>query len=121
MSKLVSQIKATDTGRRHAKKEPLSKVLSVKDSVEMDVVYQHGIEYRIEVKLGARAVIPHDQPEKLDFAIDATKRSIIEHIFGEFRPYFRELEMALWEYDTETATKILKRFERQMFEEDSFE
>lgn len=121
MSKVVSQIKAQDTGRRHVPRTKLSSVLSVKDELLMDAPWAYGMEYRIEAKLGAKAIIPHDDPNQLKYAIDSTKENVIEYIFGEFRPYFRELNMALWEHDTEVAMEILKRFERQMFEQDSFE
>lgn len=122
MSRVVSQIRATDTGRRHIKKIPLSKMMSIEDSVNKETVYTSGIEYKIEVKFGARAIIDYDKrSDELRYAIDATKTNVIEFIFGEFRPYFGELNMALWENDIDAAREILSNFEKQMFEKDSFE
>lgn len=121
MSKVVSMIKATDTGRRYMKKEPLSKLITIKESVEQDFAVGYNTLYRIEVKLGANAIIPVDEPDRLEYAVDNTKRNVVEYMFGEFRPYFRELSMALWEEDIPAAREIMARFEKQMFEEDSFE
>lgn len=121
MSKVVSMIKATDTGRRSLKREPLSKLVTIKENVETDVAFNYNIIYRIEVKLGAQAVIPSDDQDRLEYAIQNTKKNVAEYMFGEFRPYFRELSMALWEDDVPAAMEIMARFEKQMFEEDSFE
>jgi hypothetical protein len=121
MSKVVSMIKATDTGRRSMKKERLSKVMSVRENVEADVAYNYNIQYRIKVEFGAQTFVPSNDPNSLQYAIEDTKRNVAEYIFGEFRPYFREISMALWEEDIPAAQAILERFEKQMFEQDSFE
>ncbi len=121
MSKIVSMIKATDTGRRSLKRERLSKMMTIHENVETDFASQYNMLYRIEVKLGAQATVDAHDADRLKYAIDNTKRNVIEYMFGEFRQYFRELNIALWEEDTKAAMEILERFERQMFEEDSFE
>lgn len=121
MSKVVSMIKATDTGRRSIKKERLSKVMNIKEGVETDFAAQYNMLYRIEVKLGAQTTVPAYDTDRLQYAIQDTKKNVIEYMFGEFRPYFREISMALWEEDTKAAMEIMARFEKQMFEEDSFE
>ena len=121
MSKVVSMIKATDTGRRSMKKERLSKLINITENVESDIAYNYSIQYRIKVELGAMASVPANDGDRLLYAIENTKRNVAEYIFGEFRPYFRELNMALWEEDVPAAMEILKRFEDQMFEQDSFE
>lgn len=122
MSKVVSMIKAVDTGRRSLiKQEPLNKLIMIKEDVYQDDTFDDNLHYRIEVKLGADVVVPVGDTVQLEYAIDVTKESVVEYMFGEFRPYFRELSMALWKEDVADARKILKRFERQMFEEDSFE
>lgn len=121
MSKVVSMIKATDTGRRSLKRDRLSKVINIRETVETDVTVNYGIMYRIKVEFGANAIVPMDDKDRLEYAIENTKRNVAEYIFGEFRPYFRELSLALWEEDVPAAMEIMSRFEKQMFEEDSFE
>lgn len=121
MSKVVSMIKATDTRRRSMQRQPLSKMFNMKENVETDVAFNYNIMYRIKVELGANAFVPMDDQDRLEYAIEDTKRNVIEYMFGEFRPYFRELSMALWEEDIPAAKAIMARFEKQMFEEDSFE
>ena len=121
MSKVVSMIKATDTRRRSLKRERLSKVMTIEENVATDFASQYNMLYRIEVKLGAQTAVPAHDTDRLQYAIEDTKRNVIEYMFGEFRPYFRELSMALWEEDVPAAMEIMSRFEKQMFEEDSFE
>jgi hypothetical protein len=121
MSKVVSMIKATDTGRRSMKRERLSKVMSIRENVQTDVAFNYNIMYRIEVKFGAQTTVPAHDTDRLQYAIEDTKKNVSEYIFGEFRPYFRELSLALWEEDVPAAQEIMARFEKQMFEQDSFE
>ena len=121
MSKVVSMIKAEDTHRRSLRREPLSKLINIKENVETDVAYNYNIMYRIKVELGANAIVPMDDQDRLKDAIQHTKRNVTEYMFGEFRPYFRELSIALWEEDIPAAKEIMARFEKQMFEQDSFE
>jgi hypothetical protein len=49
-------------------------------------------------------------------AINRTKQQVIEGIFGEFRPYFRRIEKAIYSYDYDKAGEILYEMERLMFE-----
>jgi len=121
MSKVVSMIRASGTGRRSLKKERLSKIMNIYENVETTLETKFNTEYRIDVRLGAKAIVAAYDDDHLKYAIEDTKRNVIEYIFGEFRPYFRELSMALWDEDTKAAMEILERFEKQMFEEDSFE
>lgn len=121
MSKVISMIKAHDTHRRSFKREPLSKLINITENVETDVAYNYNLMYRIKVEFGANAIVPMDDQDRLQYAIENTKRNVAEYIFGEFRPYFRELSMALWEEDIPAAQEIMARFEKQMFEQDSFE
>jgi len=121
MSKVVSMIRASGTGRRSLKKERLSKIMNIYENVETTLETKFNTEYRIDVRLGAKAIVAAYDDDHLKYAIEDTKRTVVEHIFGEFRPYFRELSMALWDEDTKAAMEILERFEKQMFEEDSFE
>ncbi len=114
-------IKATDTGRRSMKREPLSKLINITENVETDVSYNYNIMYRIKVEFGSNVIVPMDDQDRLQYAIENTKRNVSEYIFGEFRPYFRELSLALWEEDVPAAMEIMARFEKQMFEQDSFE
>jgi hypothetical protein len=121
MSKVVSMIRASDTGRWSLKKERLSKIMNIHENVETTLETKFNTEYRIDVRLGAKAIVAAYDDDHLKYAIKDTKRTVVEYIFGEFRPYFRELSMALWDEDFPAAMEIMTRFEKQMFEEDSFE
>ena len=52
----------------------------------------------------------------LTLAINRTKQQVIEGIFGEFRPYFRRIEKAIYDYDYDKAGELLYEMERLMFE-----
>jgi hypothetical protein len=123
MSNLVKFVEAVDTGNRkiiRQKMPPLFENLVSGEATVQQVPHDAGILYRIGVKFGSQALITDVERLKSDHviteAIDRTKRQIIEAVFGEFRPYFRRLELAIYDYDYETAGKILYEFERQMFE-----
>ncbi len=126
MSQVVKAISATDTGDRRYIKEKLSPlfqdVFDVKSQIGelRDSSGQVIKVYKIGVTLGnSVAVSELDQlqnPDSLTEAINTTKRAVIEGIFGEFRPYFRRMEIALSNYDTEQARLILHELEDLMFE-----
>ncbi len=126
MSQVVKAISATDTGDRRYIKEKLSPlfqdVFDVKSQISelRDSSGQVIKVYKIGVTLGnSVAVSELDQlqnPDSLTEAINTTKRAVIEGIFGEFRPYFRRMEIALSNYDTEQARLILHELEDLMFE-----
>ena len=125
MSQIVKAIQATDTGNRRFIKENLSPlfqdVFETKSEIK-ELQSNHGSvvkQYRIGVTLGQIAMVDEtaylSDPDALTNAIDTTKRAVVEGIFGEFRPYFRRIELALANYDTDKARLILHELEDQMF------
>ena len=124
MSKLVQAVEAS-VGRnyqRRMKPERLvASMIDVEATMNKDVSRYIQTRYSIRVKLGADAWIDDHRPETLPKAIVQTQRAITEAVFGEFRPYFRELNLAVLEGNYDVLHEILDRFEKQMFEADSFE
>ena len=123
MSKLVDAVEAVTDNRRRYKPEKLfAQLVDVKAEFDKDFSISYQTRYQIRAKIGAAAWIDDGGPTSLERAVEQTKRSIIEAVFGEFRPYFRELQMAIWDGKSDKEIKeILDRFEKQMFESDSFE
>ena len=125
MSKLVQAIEASagPNYRRRMKPEKLfASLVDVNATVEKEVAFHTQTRYSIRAKLGADVWIDdHRGSEVLPQAIKQTQRAITEAVFGEFRPYFRELNMAVFEGNYDVLHEILDRFEKQMFEADSFE
>ncbi len=128
MSQVVKAISAADTGDRRYIKEKLSPlfqdVLNVKSQIN-EVQDSYGFvakQYKIGVTLGNTMLIGETEqlsnPDALIDGINTTKRAVVEGIFGEFRPYFRRMEMALSNYDTEQARLILHELEDLMFKAD---
>lgn len=124
MSKLVQAVEAS-AGRNYQRRmKPeglLSSMIDVEATMNKDVVRYTQTRYSIRVKLGADAWIDDHRPETLPPAIKQTQRAITEAVFGEFRPYFRELNLAVLDGKYDELYEILDRFEKQMFKADSFE
>jgi hypothetical protein len=124
MSKLVQAVEASaDFTRQRVKFEKLlDTIINVNAVVEREAIHCTQTRYSIRAKFGVDVWIDdHRSSEELPHAIKQTQQAIIEAVFGEFRPYFRELNLASLHGDYETFHEILNRFERQMFEADSFE
>ncbi len=128
MSQLVRAIVATDTGHRREVQDSFSPlftdVFNRKELLEdtSDPVYIGKI-YRIGVTLSAQAmvsdlnIINGSQDEcALESAIERTKRSIIEAVYGEFREDFLRIESALYDRDFRKARSMLTEFQRKMYE-----
>ena len=122
MSQLVNAIRASDTGDRKlldGKFTPLFEdVFSVKETIRKDPL-DYATIYQIGVTLGNRAIVSEFENVKnvdaLTEAIERTKRSIIEAVFGEFRQDFRLLENAIYDRDFLAARNLLVKFEEKMF------
>lgn len=126
MSQVAKAIVATDSGERKFLPKGLSPLFMdvFKPRSDVGETYadlDHAIRYRIGVTIGADCLVPEhtrlQNPNALQHAIDRTKRQVIEGIFGEFRPHFRRIEKAIYNYDYEEAGKLLHDMERVMFEE----
>ncbi len=126
MSQLVTAIMATDTKERRVLKMKTSQLFQDVFSGREDVgeVYSPdiGILYRIGVTLGATTFVQeHDHladPNTLQRAIRRTKEQVIEAVFGEFRSYFRQIDIALYRHEHEEAARLLGEMEKKMFEVD---
>jgi hypothetical protein len=127
MSQLAKAIVATDTGERKVIPKGLSPlftdVFSSKSEISetYSTVGEVGIRYRIGTKIGADCIVTDfermNSDNSLQHAINRTKRQVIEGVFGEFRPHFRRIEKAIYDYNYEEAGRLLHDMERIMFEE----
>jgi hypothetical protein len=126
MSKLVQAIEAS-AGRNYQRlgrtkpERLLASMVDIGATMNKDVACHTQTRYSIRVKLGADAWVDDHRPEALPKAIVQTQRAVTEAVFGEFRPYFRELNMAVLDGKYDDLYEILDRFEKQMFKADSFE
>lgn len=121
MSEVVKAIKFLDLGDRkyiQSKKNPLFESVFSAKAVAGETYSPQGFiakRYRIEVRLGADAYIIED--DDVHESVKRTKRQVIEAIFGEFRPHFRQIEKAIYEYDYHEAGKLLHEMEKKMYED----
>ncbi len=122
MSKLANAVYAKETGRRA--KSPLNSVTvteSWHNSPDSAVWNPRFLkEYRVEVGLRhnillTEEIIHASESAALAEAIAMVKDAVIEEVFGEFRPHFRAINLALWNQDFDAALKALRVMEDQMF------
>lgn len=128
MSKLVSAVQSFDTGDRKVLRAKKSKLFDDLVKLESQVFEDKSTQevakiYRIGVKFGSQVMVTDveliNNPDALTHAINSTKKSITEAVFGEFRPLIRQIYDALYDYDVEKARWVLNQLEVQMFEIDN--
>ena len=123
MSQVVKAVIAEDTGDRKLLDSfsPLFQdVFSVREEIhEVRTMQDVAKVYRIGVTLGSKCIVSeYEQLTKEDVlaeAINRTKRSIIEAIFGEFRGDLMHLENAIYDRDFLKAKSLLRSLENKMF------
>lgn len=122
MSQVVKAITATDTGNRKLLDSfsPLFQdVFSVKETIQELRHDEVAKIYRIGVTIGAQCMVTASMrdthAESLNEAINRTKRSVIEAIFGEFRSEIMQLETAIYNRDFAKSKELLRALESKMF------
>jgi hypothetical protein len=122
MSQVVKAITATDTGDRKLLDSfsPLFQdVFSVKETIQELRHDDVAKVYRIGVTIGAQCMVTENMRDahvdSLTEAINRTKRSVIEAIFGEFRSEIMQLETAIYNRDFAKAKELLRVLESKMF------
>lgn len=126
MSQLSKAVVALDTGDRKYIPKGLSPLFQDVFSSKVEIQDTYGPDligkvYRIDCKIGSQAVVTEFDSfihgsSPLEEAIMRTKRQIIEGVFGEFRPHFRRIEKAIYDYDYHEAGRLLHEMERLMYE-----
>ena len=117
MSKVIKLLKAYPTGRYTdtPMKYVSAKVTTSNDYRDLD----RQIEIRIDATVGAKVWLNDNLKTLLDdtnVAIRDVQRSVIEEMFGEFRPLIRDLYMATYENDPGKIRALLHDLSRDMFE-----
>jgi hypothetical protein len=122
MSQVVKAITAEDTGNRKLidSFSPLFQdVFSVKETIQELRHEEVAKVYRIGVTLGAQCMVTESMrdanEDSLTEAINRTKRSVIEAIFGEFRGDIMHLETAIYNRDFAKSKELLRVLESKMF------
>lgn len=125
MSKLVQAVEASSNANAQRRLKPdrlFASVVDIKSGIDKEYTVRYQTRYSIMAKFGVAVWIDDENgPEQLPYAIKQTQQAITEAVFGEFRPYFSELHLAVLDGKHHELHEILDRFERQMFETDTFE
>lgn len=122
MSQVVKAITAEDTGDRKLLDSfsPLFQdVFSVKETIQELRYDEVAKVYRIGVTIGAQCMVTESMRDanvdSLTEAINRTKRSVVEAIFGEFRGDIMHLENAIYNRDFAKSKELLRVLEHKMF------
>lgn len=124
MSQVVDAIVATDTRERKVIQDGRSALLtdifqSKSEWIEIKDPSVVAKIYKIGVLIGAQTMVTDIQYESstnsLSEAVKRTKRQVIEGIYGEFRPHFRQIEIAIYNHNMEEAGRLLYEMEKSMF------
>lgn len=116
---------AHDTGERKVLGEKFSPlfadVFERKEHVEHvhTTEFEVGKKYRIGVTLGAQVFVSEfdtfQNKDAIALAVERTKRSIVEAVFGEFREDMMRLQNAIYDRDFQTSRTLLTNLEQKMF------
>ena len=118
MSKLSKAISEAYTGEVRAAKNNLkyvevnSSITDVKATVDRHYVFD------IVAKFGARGIISDSIKGSHSEVVKNVRRTVVEEVFGEFRPLINDLRIAMYRQDDHQAKAILDKLEYQMFQED---
>lgn len=119
MSKVISQIGASITGKRGVVTSPVSQVSFEQRSKREDfsIGGSYRKEYDIAIKFGYRVWLDENASvQEETHALRKAKYAVADYIFGEFREPLHNLYMALNRHEFEKANAILYGIERQMFD-----
>ena len=112
MSKLSKYISTNRTEREII----LPPLMTIEESYRNDVPIhlEKAILYRIGVKIGAECAARNSH--ELEYLKRQVHRQICEEAYGEFRPFFRNIQQALWTRDFDKAAKLLDEFYTEMYQ-----
>jgi hypothetical protein len=119
MSRFAKNLVASETGRQFSDVQPMS-TLTVKDAVVTEVPGSFAYEYRLEAHFGASTLVsnqPAHESNVFTDAIRATRRKIVEEVFGEFRPLIYQINEAIHNRDWNEASRLTGKLYHQMFED----
>lgn len=116
MSKLAKALQETVTGNVRASRAPSLNYTDISLRVS-NVPHHLGKEYLLQATFQAVGWLDDSDVSGRVGMVYSLKRSILEEIFGEFRPYIIELRTALYDEDLNRVQTLLAKLENQMFQE----
>lgn len=114
MSKLIDAVKASEGRPTLISNRLFDEIVSISSSYK-PCKNTLGSVYKIGVKLEQEVILNSTDSEMLTTAIEDAKRAIIEAVFGEFRDYFYQIEIAAYQRDFDKVKSILRSFQDDMF------
>lgn len=88
-------------------------VRSYVDNDKFDELYV--VDARFQMKTNMTYELLRDNPEIRQKCIERMKQSIVEELFGEFRPHLHNLRFAIYKNDQREALDILNKLTEQMY------
>ena len=118
MSRLSKAISETYTGEVRAARNNL-KYVEVNSSItDAKVTFDRHYVFDIVAKFGAHGIISDSVDGSHSEVVKNVRRTVVEEVFGEFRPLINDLRIAMYRQDDYQARAILDKLEYQMFQED---
>lgn len=117
MSKLSKAISETYTGEVRAAKYNLKYVELNSSITDVKATFDRHYVFDILAKFGARGIISDSIKGSHPEVVKNVRRTVVEEVFGEFRPLINDLRIAMYRQDDYQAKAILDKLEYQMFEE----
>lgn len=119
MSKLAQAIMVTPSQRMvHFNSRSLfNEVVNVKEGFTNFDCFDSALVYMVEARFRAETAIPYDCNDVIhEEHVKAAKRKIVEAVFGEFRPFFIQINSELFNRNFERARELIREMEDSMFE-----
>ncbi len=118
MSKFAQMLNLTLTGQERAARSVMRFATPRTDVSDRSGPYGVERQYRLEVKLSTKFWVSaegvENMPNVTEMAVATMRRSMIEEMFGEFRPLLYQLHEALYGEDLMQARELLTRLENEM-------
>ena len=109
MSKFARQLESIATGDKIIKSGNSKVTLSTQQS--HNIVHE---EYKLSTKFSVDFFMPHGAENKEEI-VRIMKRSMVEEVFGEFRPIIIQMHTAIYDKDTTRLATLIAQLEHEMF------
>ena len=116
MSRISDLLEARITGRRASKDlKYVDPYIAIDNQSGVLDCYKVGLT--IQNSVWVDSTVKSTENGSLQDAINASKKAIIEEIFGEFRPILYELRLATYDRDISKVRELLSDLDKRMFGE----
>ena len=109
-AKFLEQVAARATGQRSYEHTPISAMTDVITTFDRspELVAEHLLEYRVEVRMGQRVLIKESRSSDLPDAVKKVRHRIARLVYGEVDDALMGLEAAAFDRDWDALKKSIQ-------------